>query len=484
MKKFLLTIFTALSLVSCVREVVPVDKLPDIFPDYIGVTIPSGIAPLDFAMSADTLGQMFVKVKGSISGEMTAKGEWADFDIKQWHRLTEANKGGKLYFTVAAQDGDRWLQFKDFIVYVSNYELEDYGITYRKLAPGYTTYSKIGIYQRDIHTFDEEPIITSTLVPGQCVGCHTANHNNSGQFMFHARGKHGATLLQKDGERKWVTTKTDETIGNVAYTYWHPSGDWFVGSINPVRQSFWTGNERWIEVYDLASDVVVMDVRTDELIVSPLLTSEMLETSPVFSADGKWIYFCRAKAFEVPAHVDSVRYDLCRIAFNPEDGTLGEEVETVIPAASQGRSITFPRPSFDGRYMLYCVTDFSIFPIDHKEADLWMLDLATGKERRLDEVNSDCSESFHNWSGNSRWFLFSSRRGDGLYGCTYFTSVDDEGRCTKPFLLPQRNPKHFYHTIPYSFNVPDFTAEKVEFDTRGVYKEVMSDERVQAKVRK
>ena len=107
-------------------------------------------------------------------------------------------------------------------------------------------------------------------------------------------------------------------------------------------------------------------------------------------------------------------------------------------------------------------------------------------ERRsppIDEVNSPFSESFHNWSSDSRWFLFCSRRDDGLYVQVYLSSIDGNGRCTKPFVLPQKNPRKYYHNTLYSFNVPDFTKRKVKFDTRGVYREVFSNERVQATVK-
>ena len=43
-----------------------------------------------------------------------------------------------------------------------------------------------------------------------------------------------------------------------------------------------------------------------------------------------------------------------------------------------------------------------------------MLDLSTGAIDSLPEVNSPDVESYHSWSGNSRWFVFSSRRDDGL----------------------------------------------------------------------
>ena len=66
---------------------------------------------------------------------------------------------------------------------------------------------------------------------------------------------------------------------------------------------------------------------------------------------------------------------------------------------------------------------------------------------------------------------------------SYFSSIDEEGHCTKPFVLPQKNPRKFYRSTLYSYNVPDFTKDKISFDTRGVYEAVFSDERVQAQVK-
>ena len=482
MRRWLPLLAACLLAASCTGSTTYVDFLPEIYPDYIGVTIPADIAPMNFNLPEE-YDRVLVRVTGSKGGELKVTGRWADFPVKAWHRITEQNAGGTLTFTVLGRKDGQWTQWRDFIMYVSDVPLTDYGITYRKIAPGYTTYSRIGIYQRDIHSFREDPIIESTLTPGQCVGCHTANATDPSQYMFHLRGKHGATLVQHDGAREWLTTKTDSTIGNVAYTYWHPGGRWFAGSINPVRQCFWTGDQRTIEVFDLASDVVVMDMNDHSLVVDPRFTTkDYLETSPAFSADGKTLYFCRAKAFDVPREVDSVRYDLVRASFDEQTGALGD-IETVIPAGSQGKSVSFPRPSYDGRWLMYNIADFSVFPIDHKEADLCLLDLATGQARTIDEVNSPFSESFHNWSSDSRWFLFCSRRSDGLYVQVYFSSIDAEGHCTKPFVLPQKNPWKYYHTTLYSFNVPDFTKEKVQFDTRGVYKAVFSDERVKATVK-
>ena len=453
------------------------DEQPEIFPDYNGVTIPAGIAPMDFNLP-EGYTKVKVDVKGSISGTMKGGGRCARFGIKQWKALTEANKGGSLSFSVSGKKDGRWTRFKDFEMAVSAEPLEEFGITYRQIAPGYTTYSSIGIYQRDLHSFRQYPILTSTLLPGQCMGCHTPNRTSPDCFMFHVRGAKGGTYVRRGDKSDWYITKTDKTIGNIAYSYWHPSGDYFAGSIDPVRQCFWTGDKRWIEVADLAADVVVVDERSKELIISPLLTTEdHLEMQPAFSADGRTIYFCRAQAKNVPAELDEVRYDLCSISFDSEAGQLGDSVNVIIPAAENKFSVTWPKPSFDGRFLIYCKADAGCFPIEHKEADLWLMDLQTGETRPIDEVNSQYSESYHSWSKGSKWFLFSTRRFDGLYGQVYFSSIGEDGQCTKPFLLPQRNPREFYHSVRYSFNVPDFTSGKVNFPLKGVHKAVFKGTR-------
>ena len=82
----------------------------------------------------------------------------------------------------------------------------------------------------------------------------------------------------------------------------------------------------------------------------------------------------------------------------------------------------------------------------------------------MDKANSEDTESFHNWSSNSRWMVFSSRRDDGLYTRPYFCHVDIKGGVSKAFMLPQRNPRRFYRERFLSFNAPDFVITPTNFD--------------------
>ena len=487
MKNLIICSIAALMFCSCASEVQnakQVNKLPGIFPDYVGVTIPADIAPMDFSLTADDYDCVDVVVKGSKDGEIHSNGDIVDFDVDEWHKLTEQNKGGKLTFTVCVKQNGEWTQYKDFTMNVSNYELGEWGLTYRRVAPGYEVYSQMGLYQRDLSTFDEYEIIDNNRAPGTCVNCHTSNRTDPQQFLFHARGEHGATALQKDGKMEMLNTKTDQTLGLCVYPYWHPDGKYVVFSTNVTRQEYHVVKDERIEVFDHESDLQVYDTETHELLLSPQVTKpDFNETFPAFSSDGKTIYFCNTVKRSYPADTRIVRYNLCSIGFDAQKGVYGDSVKTIIDADADSMSISIPKPSYDGKYIMYTLANYGTFPIWHKEADLWLLNLQTGEKRALNEVNSDDTESYHNWSANSRWFVFSSRRGDGLYTRLYLSCMDENGKATKPFLLPQKDPRRYYESLMYSYNVPDFTKTKVEIDSRTVANQILAPSRTDIKVK-
>jgi tricorn protease-like protein len=284
-------------------------------------------------------------------------------------------------------------------------------------------------------------------------------------MSLHIRGPHGATLFLDEGKLTAYNTKTDSTLGFCVYPYWHPSGKYIAYSTNTTRQVFHIRDANRIEVFDAASDIQVYDIEHNQLIITPSLkTDSLYETFPVFSADGKWLYFCAARALpEGSMSLDSLHYNLYRVAFDAERGSYGDAIECVIDAGDS-LTVCFPRPSYDGRYLVYSLANYGQFSIWHHEADLWMLDLATGERRPMTKVNSSDTESFHNWSSNSRWMVFSSRRDDGLFTRPYFTHIDADGHETKPFMLPQQNPRRFYRELFMSFNVPDFIRGAVQMD--------------------
>ena len=471
MKKIIYTLFALLLISSCTTETVRDAKQetsrPKIYPDYVDVTIPVNIAPLNFCMADENALLIDAVVADNQGNSLHSQGEESlDFNIDEWHHILDNNRGKKLTVTVSAKYEDGWHTYSPFHISVSNDSI-DYGICYRLIEPGYEVWSKMGIYERDLSSFSERALIENTQFEG-CVNCHSFNRGNSADMSIHVRGSHGATLLRNNGsDFTAYNTKTDETLGFCVYPYWHPSGRYIAYSTNATSQMFHGSDPNRVEVFDTASDIQVYDVEKNELILSPHLRKDSIyETYPVFSADGQSLYFCAARAIpENSLKRDSLHYNLCRIDFDPSTGCFGTRIDTIIYAEGKNKSISFPRPSYDGRLLCYTLSDYGQFSIWHHEADLYMLDLSTGESKSMSEANSKDTESFHNWSTNSRWIVFSSRRDDGLFTRPYFCHVDDKGAVSKAFMLPQRNPRRFYRERFFSFNVPDFVIAPTQFNS-------------------
>lgn len=467
---------------ACTEKVVSpqqVDAYPSIYPDYTGVTIPATIAPMNFAVTDKDFDKVDVMVKGGKGKDIHVSGKKISFDETEWHRIIADNKGDSLLFTVSVKKHDgKWIQYRSFPMYISNYSI-DYGVAYRLIAPGYEVYSKMGIYQRNLSNFEETAIVENTLVPGMCVNCHSFNKTNPDKMSMHVRGKNGGTLMQLGNEMEMLDTKTDSTISACVYPYWHPSGEYIAYSVNNTRQGFHAIKEKRIEVMDNGSDIVIYHPATHRLLTSPILMSKQaFETFPAFSPDGKTLFFCSAEAQQMPQDYKKVKYSLCSISFDAQTGRLGEKVDTLVSASRIGKSVSFPRPSYDGRYVMFTLSDYGNFSIWHKEADLWLLDLKTGNYRPLKEVNSNDTESFHNWSSNSHWFVFSSRRDNGLYTYLYFACIGNDGKVTKPFMLPQKDPLTYYERLVYSYNVPDFINKPVQLDHATLRDKIVRPDRV------
>ena len=122
------------------QDVALMDEMPRIFPDYVDVTVPVGIAPLNFNVldeKGKEVDAVDVVMKGSVGGEMHVNGAYACWNEKDWHELLEKNRGGKLKVVVCAKEQGQWKQYKEFEMHVSSDALEAYGLTYRRIRPGY-----------------------------------------------------------------------------------------------------------------------------------------------------------------------------------------------------------------------------------------------------------------------------------------------------------------------------------------------------------
>lgn len=471
MKRLTILLALCMMLLSCGREVAIEGTFgadPEVFPDYSGVTIPCNIAPLDFSYVGE--GESRLLVEGAFGKRwLKARKGLYSFGIRSWRKLLYASKDSDITLTVVARKDGKWLSFNPFTISVSADKIDPY-LAFRLIPPGYQGWYEMGLYQRNLETYSQEAIYRNVLTQRNCVNCHSFLGRDPGNMLFHARAIFPGTVMIRDGKITKLNTKTDSTVSALVYPYWHPSGDYVAFSVNATHQSFFNHDPNRIEVFDAESDVVVLDTRTNQIKYSPLTKSkEAFETFPTFSPDGRTLYFCSAKAVSpMPKEYAEAKYSLCRIDFDPESFSFGDTVDTLYSAPLNGKSVSFPRISPDGRMLVFTLASYGNFSIWHKDADLWAADLASGEIFPLDGVNSDDVESYHSWSGNSRWLVFSSRRMDGLYTRPYIAYVGEDGRPGKPFLLPQKDPLKYYSDLMVSYNIPEFVSGKVKVEKHAV----------------
>jgi hypothetical protein len=437
------------------------------FPDYQNIAIPANIAPLNFLIQDKADGYKVV-LKGVAKSEITvnsANGRII-FPKSKWKAFLSENRGKDIVLDFYLKQHGNWMKYKSATNYVATDNIDPY-LVYRLIEPGYETWNKMGIYQRNLENFDESPVMINNLSDGNCMNCHSFCRNSGNHMLFHMRAQNGGTYILKDGTVSKVDTKTDSTLSAGVYPAWHPGGRFVAFSVNRIVQSFHAIEQRTIEVIDTLSDLMIYDTKLNKVLTSASVASpSRYETFPVWASDGKSLYFCSAD-FQHYRNFENIKYDLLKINFDTTAVKFGA-VDTIIAAARQGFSVSFPRISPDGKTLMFCKTAYGNFTIWHDDSDIYALDLQT-MQMYKPEINSNRSESYHNWSSSGRWMVFSSRRIDGLYTRPYFTYIDKDGKAHKPFLLPQKDPE-FYLDFIKSYNVPELVTSKVNLDPRTLEK--------------
>jgi len=470
MRAYLIGYLIAFMIFSCssTENVKVSPEFPPVYPDYIDVTIPQNIAPLNF-MLRNKAEKLVVTIKGKSDSIVVEGTQKIEIPIKHWQKLLASSSDDSLIIKVIAMVEGRWIQYKQFSWQVKSDNVDSY-LSYRLIEPGYEVWNKIQIVERNLGNFDERVLADNNLTQGSCMNCHIHGNQDGRLSMFHVRGEKGGTILNKDGKLRKINTRAKGMISNAVYGDFHPGGRYAVFSTNIIIPELHANRTDRLEVYDTASDLVVIDLDSDKAITQTFLSdTTSFETFPVFSADGKWIYFCSAPKVSLPDSIKSLKYNICKVGFDAAKGEIGTKVDTLWNARKMGGSVCHLKASPDGKFLLYTVADYGTFPIWHREADLQMMNLQTVEIDKLAHVNGPNSDSYHSWSSNSRWFVFASKRDDGIYGKPYFCYIDNSGKAHKPFVLPQRDPEAYDYMLK-SFNIPDLSASPVPFDAEDIEK--------------
>jgi len=192
---------------------------------------------------------------------------------------------------------------------------------------------------------------------------------------------------------------------------------------------------------------------------------EYVQSHPDWSPDGKYIVFTKARAHTLKRAKERAvlltpeecavflkdgkpfLFDLYRIPYN--DGK-GGEAEPLEGASKNGMSNYFAKHSPDGKWIIFCkAKSYSLLQPD---SELYIIPASGGEARRM-ECNTSLMNSWHSWSPNSKWLVFTSKT-NTPYTQLFLTHIDEEGHSTPPVLL-----SHF--TAPdRAANIPEFVNNK------------------------
>lgn len=471
--KHCFSILAILSLLFCCTKVPSsysaVDTVPSVFPDNTDVVIPSNIAPLNFLIEEE--GDKYITVITGGTQKLTVRGNKVEIPSRKWEKL---KKSGLIAVNVYVCNQGSWRCFQPFTMTVSD-EIDPY-ISYRIIPVAVEAYQELSIRERNLTNFKEKIIFSNTMVQsnadGTCINCHNYKNYSTDNMLFHVRQYKGGTVMVLDGKLHKINMKTDSTLSAGVFPSWHPTHDYIALSNNRTHQSVHSASHDKLEVLDDISDLILYDIKNNAVSVIENDSCE-LENYPAWSADGKKLYYVSYKyeggygdkrKNEMFLARKDFHFNLYSKSFDPDTRTWGPTV-LEFDAAAVDSSITWPRVSPDGKRLLACISTHGVFPLDQIVSDFIMFDLDNGSYRHVDELNSPFAESYHSWSSNSKWVMFSTRREDGVHTRLYFSHIDEQGRFSKPFALPQRDPD-FNREFLFAYNIPEFMKEPVHITPR------------------
>ena len=199
-----------------------------------------------------------------------------------------------------------------------------------------------------------------------------------------------------------------------------------------------------------------------------------VQTCPVWSPDGQYIVFSRAKvekqlldALDGKNYINvgsdiriadlnkkyQIKYNLYRVSFNHGRGGVPEPVAG---ASHNGKSNYFPRFSPDGKWIVFTQseTGLAIQP----DSKLNIIPARGGTARRM-QCNTGLMNSWHSWSPNSRWLVFSSKV-NTPYTELFITHIDQHGYDSTPVLLSRFSGNKLACIAPEFVNIePDAIQE-------------------------
>jgi Tfp pilus assembly protein PilF len=331
-----------------------------------------------------------------------------------------------------------------------------------------------------------------------CANCHSFSRDGKtmGIDMDGPRNDKGLYAL--------VSVKPQITIGNKDMVSWNPSQDrqfglnrvGFMSQVSPdgkyvltmvtksdraPENNYYVSNfkdYRFLQVFYPTRGILAWyDRATGQRHPLPGADDpQFVQTNGVWSPDGKYVVFARAKAIDpYPAKVKmaayandpneaQIQYDLYRVPFN---GGKGGTAEPIAGASGNGMSNSFPKVSPDGRWIVFvqCRNGQVMRP----DSQLYIVPAEGGQARRM-RANMSPMNSWHSFSPNGRWLVFSSKS-RGPYTKMYLTHIDEAGNDSPAILVDNSTAANRAVNLPEFVNIPRDGLVKINTPAVDMYRQ-------------
>ena len=298
---------------------------------------------------------------------------------------------------------------------------------------------------------------------GGVLGMEVDSGNDKGGYAIVPVEKE--TVLAKDQIISWSDFEREDdepTFGLLCQV--SPDGRYVAGTVKDQAVAIYTPNLMFSQLFFLIKGILCIydrESRTFQALPGAD-DQEFVQTNATWSPDGKHLVFARnvahdldvfrkqkralisdKEAEEFVERLGTYQYDLYRIPFNDGEGGTAEPLEG---ASHNGMSNYFAKYSPDGKWIVFCKA--KSFMLLQPDSELYIVPSQGGQARRM-RCNTSRMNSWHSWSSNSRWLVFSSKV-NSAYTQLFLTHIDEQGNDAPPVLLEQ------FTSPDRAANIPEF----------------------------